>query len=1253
MKKNNLSILLLAWLIGLGIPVHRCAADVSSLVGHWKFESDSEPDLTPFGDVKFEQAGPRSPEFPDFATLNKAVKLNGKGAGLLVVNGGNNSDFQFTNGDAITLEAWVRVDRITPGQAVYLIGKGRSVKPEYVYGNQNWSLRLTQLGEAIRLDFLFTTKNGEEKSQWHRWRSRSGFLPATGWHHVALTYQFGTPESARGWIDGSPTTGNWDLAGPTRRQPVVDADDVWIGTSMNRGHGVSFRGLLDEVIIHRARLDDEILAERFRRTGGARVATPLPEEMPQLGALPRGKVHYALAEKVPSHTRWLYEDEEWPAATDTWEGNAFLLARIPSRFDRWGTRIQWEGPLLLRIAADVDLPAGKQKFLMRGRGLGRLWIDGTLVIKTQADTVRYVNGRNPIVPQATPPAPGLRPRGGNMQEVFGEVEIKSENGSARATCRVVVELIVGGPRVRPEPGEVCIALMTENGSSYEILKPVTDSASPEAPLKLTDAVVETALDDLEAAMLDHDDAVRRRAASSQDSFWNMRHELARNWAKSQQVPAVPVIPGQPEIHPIDAFLQARIAHVQRASAHVNPAEAEHFYGKVFPILQENCFRCHGDKEQGGLKLNDRESALKGGDSETPAIVPGKSTASELLARVKADDDSGRMPPTGKGLTATQIDLLEEWIENGAAWPARPAPPQAVAKALEIDDAAFLRRIYLDMVGVLPTAAEASDFLSDRSPDKRTQLIHQLLKDDRIADQWISYWLDVLAENPSLISATLNSTGPFRWFLYDALRDNLPIDRMVTELIMMRGSVHEGGSAGFAIAGENDSPFAAKGHILATAFLGIELQCARCHDSPFHSTTQKDLYSLAAMLNRKPLSVPASSQVPAAFFDSHKSESIIKVTLKPGEEIPPVWPFAELTGVADTEQVDRLLQSPGDSRERLAALITSPRNQRFALVVTNRIWKQLIGAGFIEPVYDWEGHPSSHPELHAWLAHELVTHQYDVRYLIRLITTSTVYQSQAIGQNLTAIPELRLFNAPDRRRLSAEQVVDCLHAATGHRMNCEQLSFDPEGRDTQGRRLSLGTPTRAWMMADLKNERDRPSLALPRARVIADVLEAFGWTGSRQMPVSQREIDPNVLQPGVLANGVLSLNLMRASLDSSLADLAVDAQTAEELLDTLFLQILTRPPQPEEKVEFLATLTPGFDERVLPQARIHAPQPLDPLPQITWYNHANAKANVIQKKKESRLRKGPPSDPRLQPDWRERFEDVVWSLINHRDFVWIP
>src|SRR5690606_3886082 len=154
-------------------------------------------------------------------------------------------------------------------------------------------------------------------------------------------------------------------------------------------------------------------------------------------------------------------------------------------------------------------------------------------------------------------------------------------------------------------------------------------------------------------------------------------------------------------------------------------------------------------------------------------------------------------------------------------------------------------------------------------------------------------------------------------------------------------VGRGGSAGFALAGENDSPFAAKGHIIASTFLGIEMQCARCHDSPYHSTTQRDLFSLAAMLSRKTVTVPATSRVPAGFFEKKGRESLIKVTLKPNEPVAPHWPFAATTGAADGNRIDRLVDDPKDTRERLAALVTSPENRRFARVFVNRIWKRLM------------------------------------------------------------------------------------------------------------------------------------------------------------------------------------------------------------------------------------------------------------------------------------------------------------------------
>src|SRR5690606_36009642 len=217
----------------------------------------------------------------------------------------------------------------------------------------------------------------------------------------------------------------------------------------------------------------------------------------------------------------------------------------------------------------------------------------------------------------------------------------------------------------------------------------------------------------------------------------------------------------------------------------------------------NLLRAYGERGKGGLPVNSHAALHKGGDSDIPAIVAGDVDASELVARIRSDDEGLRMPPTDDGLDPEQLALLEQWIEAGAAWPAPPLNESEVALAPVIGDAAFLRRVYLDTVGVPPTAEEAKAFLSDQSPGKRNDLIDTLLDDPRGADHWMSFWLDLLAENPSLLNASLNSTGPFRWFLYDSLRDNKPLDRMVTELLLLRGSAADGGSAGFGLAGEND------------------------------------------------------------------------------------------------------------------------------------------------------------------------------------------------------------------------------------------------------------------------------------------------------------------------------------------------------------------------------------------------------------------------------------------------------------------
>ena len=133
----------------------------------------------------------------------------------------------------------------------------------------------------------------------------------------------------------------------------------------------------------------------------------------------------------------------------------------------------------------------------------------------------------------------------------------------------------------------------------------------------------------------------------------------------------------------------------------------------------------------------------------------------------------------------------------------------------------------------PGEAEIAQYLADPAGKRRDLVIDRLLADERWADHWMGYWQDVLAENPNIINPTLNNTGPFRWWLHESLLDNKPVDLFVTELIRMEGSERFGGPAGFGTASQNDVPMAAKGMIVSSAFLGLEMKCARCHDAPAH------------------------------------------------------------------------------------------------------------------------------------------------------------------------------------------------------------------------------------------------------------------------------------------------------------------------------------------------------------------------------------------------------------------------------------
>ena len=570
----------------------------------------------------------------------------------------------------------------------------------------------------------------------------------------------------------------------------------------------------------------------------------------------------------------------------------------------------------------------------------------------------------------------------------------------------------------------------------------------------------------------------------------------------------------------------------------------------------------------------------------------------------------------------------------------------IAPAALAEDTAFIRRLSLDVRGILPTPREIEAFSADTRPDRRERLVDAFLADPRWADHWVGYWQDVLAENPNLVNPTLNNTGPFRFWIHESFLDRKPIDRMVTELVMMGGSTHFGGPGGFALATENDVPMAAKAHVLGRAFLAMEMNCARCHDAPNHRFVQQDLFSLAAMLARGPQKVPATSSVPGGA--DRLARLAISVTLEPGTEVQPAWPFDD---VVPESAAAPLVHTAGDTRERLAALITAPENPRFAAVIVNRLWDRYLSRGLVADPDDWESETASHPELLDWLARELVSHDYSLEHVARLILTSQTYGRGPLPPGGESVPA-SLFAGRQPRRMSAEQLLDSLSVASGKHFDVEPMNIDVDTSRPATLSLNLGLPTRAWQFAGMANERDRPSLSLPFAQHSVTLMEAFGWRAERQAPLTHRETDPNALQPAIIANGVAVKRASQFSDSSSFTQLAVDKIPLDGFIDGVFLRILGRRPTGGERSLASHLLGTGYAAR-----RIVDP-PAPPAPEerplgVSWSNHLTEEADRAKEQLAAIAAKGDPPTPRLDADWRERAEDLVWTLFNTPEFIFVP
>ncbi len=916
-------------------------------------------------------------------------------------------------------------------------------------------------------------------------------------------------------------------------------------------------------------------------------------------------------EGVPKDNRW----PEAARATEVFQEDAFGLFELPQKYVSTGVRADRAFPTLVRASATVQLPAGRHRVLLRSRGAARLRVDGTIVLETPFDQPRQFAvgnaGELPVEEQDTflDLGAGYRFAPPGNRENWGEVTF---TGAAK----VVLETLIGGiePKskrpFRPELGETVVAVALAGTNEWRVLTPGG------AGFRYTDRAWEAYVAERRMRFDAMNTAARAERRREHAPYWERRRAAARDWLASTPEVPVPTLPaGFPEHNTIDRFLAARIAQMQAEHGAARRQDGVDFHRQIKPILEAQCYSCHqGAKVKGGLRLDLRSEALLGGNADGPAIVPHQPGASALLKRVLSTDPDEVMPAKGDRLPEASIALLQRWIAEGASWPDFPLDSATMTPLA--DDLTFLRRVYLDTVGVTPSEAETAAFRADRSADRRTRLIDRLLADARWADHWMGYWLDVLAENPNLINPTLNNTGPFRWWIHESLRDNKPMDLFVTELIRMEGSERFGGPAGFGVASQNDVPMAAKGIIVGSAFLGVEMKCARCHDAPTHLSKQKDLFEIAAMLGGKPLKVPATSSV-----------------------VAPAWPFAAF---CDEQTAAALAERPDATRDRLAAMITAPQNERFAQVMVNRIWQRFMGRGIVPTIGDWEKSAPSHPELLRWLAREFVRSGYDVKAVARLILNSHAYQ-RAVDPALKETGPL--FAAPAPRQIGAEQLVDSLFAATGTPFQLERVNLDLDSVRTIENALDLGDARRAWMLGSTSNERDRPSLMLPRVQAVGEVMEVFGWRGARPDAASGiREAGANVLQPALLSNGVMMTWLTRLSEDHGLTRFALEDQPLETFVERLFVRLFTRPPTAEEKALYVSELRPGFDTRIAGPASPRA----ESAPRrkfVAWSNHMKSEANTLRLEEEAAARRGEAPTARLDPAWRERFEDVLWALLH--------
>ncbi|GAB3724274.1 hypothetical protein GCM10028816_14740 [Spirosoma lituiforme] len=572
--------------------------------------------------------------------------------------------------------------------------------------------------------------------------------------------------------------------------------------------------------------------------------------------------------------------------------------------------------------------------------------------------------------------------------------------------------------------------------------------------------------------------------------------------------------------------------------------------EVRSILAHNCYSCHSaTKIKGGLRLDQKEFVLKGGENG-PVLVAGHPEKSDLIRRVKLPaGHEDAMPTKGKRLTEHDVALLEYWIQQGAPWPSGaeksiyqiaaleprlPVLPEStngltnpidrfvnvyfqqhkLAWKNRVDDRTYLRRVYLDVVGLLPTPRQIQTSEADTRPNKREKLVNELLsRNADYAQHWLTFWNDVLRNDYTGTGYITGGRYDITRWLYTSLKANKPYNQFVRELVSPTKE-----SAGFikgikwrgTINSSQRTEMQAAQNV-SQVLLGLNLKCASCHDSFISDWKLADAYAFANVfadttleINRcdKPTGKMAGTRI---IFEQ----------------------LGTINGKATTEE--RLRE--------LADFMVQPKDGRLYRTVVNRIWAQVMGRGIIEPVDVMDNDPWSQ-DLLDWLASDFVANGYDIKKLMATILTSRTYQLPSVGlkdADLITSPKF-VFQGMVRRRLTAEQFADAV-----------SLAFSPVYIDTS-------------IVEKLFPKKIKKEVPFARASLVKNdpFLTALGRP-NRETVSTSRSSQANLLQALELTNG----EQFNDALKRGAQQWKVMYPTSDILVKNLYWRALGRNPEPKE------------------------------------------------------------------------------------------